>query len=58
MAGYFSTFIIEWQCLKPHIYNEEHGFEELVANNHRDAVEQFESLNPDYKVIDIKLKTD
>lgn len=58
MAGFFGTFIIEWQCLKPHIYNEEHGFVEIMASNENDAVERFESLNPDYKVIDVKLKTD
>lgn len=33
MAGYFMTFVIEWQCLKPEIYHEEHGYVECVGRS-------------------------
>ena len=33
MAGCFGTFVIEWKCLKPEIYNEEHGYMEVIGRS-------------------------
>lgn len=54
MAGFFGKFIIEWECLKPEIYNETKGKIEIIASSQNDAKEKFLKINPDYKVIKIE----
>ena len=56
MAGRFDTYIIEWKCLKPEVYNEEHGFIEWNGNSPNQVKGNFLERNPDYEVIDISVK--
>lgn len=56
MAGYQGTFTIEWRCLKPEVYGEEHGFTSWSGNGHNDVKAEFVRLNPDYEVIGVTLK--
>ena len=56
MAGYFGRFIIEWECLKPEQYNENHGFMDWTASSHNDARSQFLEANPDYIVLNVTKK--
>ena len=54
MAGFFGTFIIEWECLRPEIHHDTHGFLEIVGNSATDASEKFLAQNPDYAVLSVK----
>ena len=56
MAGYYGTIIIEWKCLKPEIYHEEHGYMEDFGCSLSEAAEKFKENNPDYDVISVKFK--
>ena len=56
MAGRYDTYIIEWQCLKPEVYNETHGFLEWTGVNPNNVIQEFLKSNPDYKVVSIKIK--
>lgn len=58
MAGYCGDFIIEWRCLLPEVYNEEHGYMEWCGNCEHDVTEKFLERNPDYEVISVKAKKD
>ena len=56
MAGCFGTFVIEWKCLKPEIYNEEHGYMKVIGRSQSEVVEKFKENNPDYEVINVTFK--
>ena len=54
MAGFFGEFIIEWECLKPEVYQETHGFYNCTGKSFDDVVERFTKQNPDYKILNVK----
>lgn len=56
MAGYYNTFIIEWRCLKPEVYGEEHGYTEEIGRSSSEVESIFKEINPDYEVINVKPK--
>lgn len=57
MAGWRGAVTIEWRCLKPEFYGEEHGFASWVAIGLNEAKEEFLKLNPDYEVINVTLES-
>ena len=56
MAGHYSTFIVEWRCLKPDVYGEEHGYTEEIGRSSYEVESIFKEINPDYEVINVKFK--